>query len=89
VLPGGVEIENPRLATAIKPEDPMYVPDRIEFLDDRVILFSSVYTTPCVYRYMLRVITPGEFILPPIEASCMYDAGYASIHGEGRVSVTQ
>jgi len=88
VLPGGTEVENPRLATsAVAAADPESGPDRVEFLDDRVVLFTSVSREKRQFDYYLRATTVGDFTVPPIEASCMYDPGFASLSGGGRVEV--
>ena len=87
-LPAGLEVENPRLATSAGRERTA-LPDRVEFLDDRVVLFTSVSNKKRVFRYPLRVVTPGRFALPPIEASCMYDPSVASMHGMGTVVVEE
>ena len=85
-LPGGMEVENPRLATSARTgQAAAATPDHVEFLDDRVVLFCSAGTEEKVFRYSLRVISAGEFQLPPVQASCMYDAGVASLGEAGRV----
>lgn len=87
-LPGGMEVENPRLsgsADTSKHVDP----DRVEFRDDRVVIFSSAGREKTTFRYCLRAITAGSFVLPPIQASCMYDAAVASLHGSGRVEIAK
>lgn len=90
VLPGGTEVENPRLATsAVAAADPESGPDRVEFLDDRVVLFTSVGREKRQFDYYLRATTVGDFNAPPIEASCMYDPGFASLSGGGRVEIGQ
>jgi alpha-2-macroglobulin len=91
-LPGGMEVENPRLSNADAPADAAdakqeETPDRVEFRDDRVVLFASAGHQKLTLRYALRAITAGSFVLPPIQASCMYDAGVASVHGGGRVEI--
>ncbi len=103
-LSGGMEVENPRLATSARPGAARHSvghrrgrtqaarggsPDHVEFLDDRVVVFTSVGREPRTFKYALRVIAEGEFALPPIQASCMYDADYASVHGAGRVQVSR
>ena len=57
----------------------------MEFLDDRVVLFCSVGEKESMFRYALRVTTAGQFALPPIQASCMYDPAAASLGEGGRV----
>jgi uncharacterized protein YfaS (alpha-2-macroglobulin family) len=86
-LPGGTEVENTRLATSDRSESQTQ-PNRVEFQDDRVILFASAGRAPRTFRYSLRVISPGTFEIPPIQASCMYDPAYASVSdGSGRLEV--
>ena len=89
-LPAGLEVENPRLATsAINGQEGDAAPDHIEFLDDRVLLFCSAKAKTGVFKYALRATTAGEFTLPPIQASCMYDPTCASLGPAGRVTVKE
>lgn len=77
----------PRLATSADTGEPQEQPDHVEFLDDRVVLFCTAESTPRIYRYALRAITAGEFSLPPIQGSCMYDDSVASLGKAGRVTI--
>lgn len=87
-LAGSMEVENPRLATSAETGEPDGdFPDHIEFLDDRVVLFCTADSHKRTFRYALRVITAGEFALPPIQASCMYDPAIACLGKAGRVVV--
>ena len=92
-LPGGLAVENPRLATsaafepATRRRDERR-PDRVEFLDDRVLLFASAHPEPSTFSYSLRAVAAGEFLLPPAQASCMYDESQRSLGGIGKVIVT-
>ncbi|MHC4506403.1 MAG: alpha-2-macroglobulin family protein, partial [Planctomycetota bacterium] len=87
-LPGGMEVENPRLATSAHAgNDGARAADHVEFLDDRVVIFTSIGRHARTFRYCVRAITEGEFALPPVQASCMYDAAYASVNGAGRIKV--
>jgi len=87
-LAGGMEVENPRLATSARTgELEGDEPDHVEFLDDRVVLFCSAGQEPSTFRYALRVIAAGTFALPPIQASCMYDEAVACLGKPGRVTV--
>ncbi len=86
-LAAGLEVENPRLTDASAADaltggtqpPPTADPDRVEFRDDRVIIFASASAQPRVFRYALRAVTAGSFELPPVQASCMYDEQTASI----------
>ena len=87
-LGGGMEVENPRLATSAKSARAgKDRPDHVEFLDDRVVLFCSANGDKKVFKYSLRVTTAGEFDLPPIQASCMYDPTVACLGESGRVII--
>lgn len=87
-LPGGLEVENPRLATSVQTNLSVDErPDHVEFLDDRVVLFCTAGSKPKTYRYALRAITAGEFSLPPIQGSCMYDPAVACLGTAGHVTV--
>ncbi|MCE5325184.1 MAG: hypothetical protein LLG01_02095 [Planctomycetaceae bacterium] len=100
-LPGGFEVENPVLKTSaaavqasgIAPptgaESPTPPADHIEFRDDRVLIFTDVNAKPRTFTYTLRAITSGKFALPPVQASCMYDSGFASVHGAGAVEIAK
>jgi len=89
-LPGGMEVENPRLATSSGDADERFgIYGRTQFLDDRVVLFVSASRSESTYRYALRVVTPGSFALPPVQGSCMYDATVTSVHGASRVEVSR
>lgn len=87
-LAGGMEVENPRLATSAQglpsEED---APDRVEFLDDRVVIFCTADSRPRTFRYALRAITAGDFALPPIQGSCMYDESVACVGEAARVTI--
>jgi alpha-2-macroglobulin len=86
-LSAGFEIENPRLASSATSDEPMPQPDRVQFLDDRVLLFARAEGEPRTYRYHLRAVTAGSFVLPPVEASCMYDGTLASLQTGGRIEI--
>jgi len=88
ILPGGLEVENPRLDTsssaARRSGDQA---DHVEFLDDRVVLFCGAAGRERCFRYSLRAVTAGVFDLAPIQASCMYDPAIASMGSGGRVVI--
>ncbi|MBL7186098.1 MAG: hypothetical protein ISS70_07210 [Phycisphaerae bacterium] len=87
-LPGGMEVENPRLATSAESNHSQSNrPDHVEFLDDRVVLFCTADKTRKNFEYALRVTTAGKFALPPIQASCMYEPNVASLGPEGQLTI--
>ena len=94
-LPGGFAVENPRLATSavrasgrsigLKPSSRA---ERAEFLDDRVVLFATAKPSSQVFRYAIRAVSGGQFLAPPIQASCMYDEARHSLGESGVVKVS-
>jgi uncharacterized protein YfaS (alpha-2-macroglobulin family) len=92
-LPAGFEVENPHLSTSVKTEPVAgaehheSIAEHLEFLDDRVVLFTKSQQYQQTFHYSIRAITTGRFVAPPIQASCMYDEGISSIHGGGIVEV--
>ncbi|OGH57377.1 MAG: hypothetical protein A3G34_04255 [Candidatus Lindowbacteria bacterium RIFCSPLOWO2_12_FULL_62_27] len=94
LLPAGFEIENPRLATAAKhgleglPDiDDPFREDYLEMRDDRLALFGTVHRHGGAFRYLVRAVTPGDFVLPHILAECMYDPSRFARSGAGRIAV--
>jgi uncharacterized protein YfaS (alpha-2-macroglobulin family) len=85
-LPAGMEIENPRLSTSDQSASGAEA-DHVQFLDDRVVVFGKATPRGQTFRYALRAITDGDFTLPPIQASCMYNESISSIHGAGQIRV--
>ncbi len=77
LLPSGLEIENPRLATT---ETLSWVSDATrstrytDLRDDRALLFVDLPANSWQTFYiLLRAVTPGKFRLPPVHAEAMYD----------------
>ena len=93
LLPACFEIENPRLASTEKVawiRNESFEPDHVDMRDDRLLLFTDLPNTKDLYyRYAVRAVTKGEFELPPISASCMYDPSIVSVNGQGKVKVAE
>ncbi len=104
LLPAGLEIENPRIATSDwqpvdspqtlvdsrghRREAQLVEPDHVEMRDDRLLLFAVPPVNHVgVYRYVVRAVTRGEFVLPAVAAECMYDPSWSSVSGQGTVRV--
>lgn len=91
LLPAGLEIENAQMAKAgtlpwIKPDEADWVLHR-EVRDDRLLLFSKDFSEKKRFHYAARVVSPGEFVLPQVTASAMYEPDTFSRHGLGRLTV--
>ena len=94
LLPGGLEIENPRIATKTDIDwisESCLTPDYMDMRSDRLIIFfnTSGSDSEHVFRYLVRAVTPGTFILPPVEGACMYDPNVYSLAGDGVITVSQ
>ena len=91
LLPACFEIENPRISTRETVEwigKDIFDPDHIDIRDDRLLLFTDLPEKGELhYRYIVRAVTKGEFVLPPISATCMYDPSILSVHGQGKTRV--
>jgi hypothetical protein len=91
LLPSCFEIENPRLQTtgrlAFMPSS-SYTPQYVDIRDDRLLLFSDLQPKErFVYYYSIRVISRGEFSVPPTAAECMYDPTIAGAGSSGNIKV--
>jgi alpha-2-macroglobulin len=76
LLPGGFEVDNPRLASRGRLGfDPpcSFNPAYQDFRDDRVILFSEQVDGDLEFSYSVRAVTPGKFLVPGLLAEAMYD----------------
>ena len=63
---------------------------RTEARDDRMVAFVNLYPNPPgkrIFRYAARAVTQGEFVLPSVQASCMYDPEVQARASAGRVKV--
>ncbi|MDF1839139.1 MAG: hypothetical protein P1V35_14825, partial [Planctomycetota bacterium] len=87
-LPAGLEVENPRLSNSAQVVGQVSSrADRVEFREDRVVIFASARRSAATFRYNLRATLAGEYAVPPIQASSMYDPGYGSLGAPGSLSV--
>lgn len=93
MLPAGLEIENPRLATSaqipwIQKSD--FAASYMDIRDDRLLLYVNLQANkPAVFYYGLRAVTRGDFLLPPVSAEAMYDPTYTSIQSSGMIKVVE
>lgn len=94
LLPGGLEVENPRLsATGTAGVDEgngsesapgMYV----DLREDRLLVFfDTIAKSPITYSYSMRAVSKGTFVLPPLAAEAMYAPEFNAITPSGTVVV--
>jgi uncharacterized protein YfaS (alpha-2-macroglobulin family) len=93
LLPAGLEVENPRLATTerlpwMEKEDETS-PAYTDLRDDRVLLFTDLPDDKWhVFYALLRAVTPGAFTLPPPQAEAMYAPDLRASGELSRLTVT-
>ncbi|WP_027180308.1 alpha-2-macroglobulin family protein [Maridesulfovibrio bastinii] len=78
LLPTGLEVENSKLASR---EDLKWVEnskvkaDYVDLRDDRVLVFTSLPKGKTDTQVvLLRAVTAGKFVIPPVQAESMYDS---------------
>ncbi len=93
LLPACFEIDNPRLQTTGRVDitsEPNYYASYTDIRDDRLLLFVNLRPgDKFTYKYALRAVSSGEFMVPPIAGECMYDPTIASAASSGFISVNE
>jgi uncharacterized protein YfaS (alpha-2-macroglobulin family) len=76
LLPAGLEVENPRLATTERLDwmgEGKTMGGHQDLRDDRILVFTDLKDGDWRERYaVLRAVTPGTFACPPVQAEAMY-----------------
>lgn len=78
LLPAGLEVENPRLATTerlpwMEAAQEETTPAYLDLRDDRTLTFTDLPDDKWHVTYaLLRAVTPGSFTVPPAQAEAMY-----------------
>lgn len=90
LLPGGLEVENPRLNTAAAETGDEAGGDLfIDLREDRLLVFFDRLEADKkrTFSYSLRAVSKGVFLLPPLAADAMYDPELSAITGSGTVTI--
>lgn len=76
LLPSGFEVENPRLKTTETlswATGDSVEPEYLDIRDDRILIFTDLPDAKWYNYYaLLRVVNPGTFTVPPVQAEAMY-----------------
>lgn len=85
LLPGGFEMDlsEPVSSDASLREGGL-IADRRE---DRMILFAALGSEPSTFRYRIRAVNRGTYVLPPVQAEAMYNRGVHAYASGGTVIV--
>lgn len=89
LLPGGLEMENPRLKgnAASDDDDKDSYGMFLDIREDRLLLFYDRVHAKRTYSYSLRAVSTGEFALPPLAADAMYASGFSAVTPSGVLTV--
>ncbi|QLA20145.1 alpha-2-macroglobulin family protein [Desulfolutivibrio sulfoxidireducens] len=92
LLPTGIEVENPRLATTEKlpwmTADDLET-DYVDYRGDRINVFADLPDEKWRTQYSLvRAVTPGTFTVPPPQAEAMYDPSIVATGLMGKITVS-
>lgn len=91
MLPAGLEIENPRLGSRHNMSwigNKSVVPDYMDIRDDRLNIYLNLnWKGTTEFYYVLRAVTAGKFVLPPVQAEAMYDPFKSSVANSGQIRV--
>ena len=95
VLPGGLEVDNPRLQELqdSRPQDSgassgYYAWNcRLDLRDDRLILIADYLAAPLEYTFTMRAVSKGTFIMPPVAGEGMYAPFIRSLSKSGVIVV--
>ena len=65
--------------------------DHVEFRDDRVLLFSGDLKRGATYtwHYSARAVSAGEYVVPAVQASAMYDPRILARGAPSRITVVK
>ncbi|MGH2342630.1 alpha-2-macroglobulin family protein [Segnochrobactraceae bacterium EtOH-i3] len=96
LLPAGFEIENPALVrsgdlAAFPWLTADFQPEHVEFRDDRFALAfneTDAMLTGLTVAYMVRAVTPGDFVRPGASLEDMYDPDRIARGPAGHLTVT-
>jgi uncharacterized protein YfaS (alpha-2-macroglobulin family) len=85
LLPAGLEVENPRLATT---EGDRIEAAHLDVRDDRILVFLDLRDLKWhTYDALLRAVSPGVFRLPPVQAEAMYDPQVRATGPRGELEI--
>ncbi|MCP4835184.1 MAG: hypothetical protein GY895_10525 [Phycisphaera sp.] len=87
VLPGGMEFELPALITSASTATDLDSVDHAEFRDDRLLAFATAETNVKRFRYALRAVVPGTWLVPGTKGEAMYDDTLFSRSPSGTVEI--
>ena len=89
LLPAGLEVENGRLATAVRDDaGPASFGGRAEVRDDRMVIVGRIGSDGRARAtYLARAVTPGVYVVPPPRAEAMYDLDTNATGRGGRLTV--
>ncbi|MCD6505407.1 hypothetical protein J7M22_02160 [Candidatus Poribacteria bacterium] len=90
-LPAGFEVENPRLpGTAdrrLSVKGRKFTPEYVDYRDERIQAFGTLRAGETHYVYVIRAVTLGRFMLPPVKVTVMYNPEIRAASPVGSIEV--
>ena len=94
VLPGGLEVDNPRLQDLQNLPAPTtndYMAYawgcRLDLRDDRLILIAGYLNSATTYTFTMRAVSKGTFVMPPVAGEGMYAPFISALGKAGTIIV--
>jgi uncharacterized protein YfaS (alpha-2-macroglobulin family) len=89
-IPAGFEIENPRIGREHPINwlgKPTFIPEYTDIRDDRLMIFGNYNKKQGFFYYIIRAVSKGDFVLPPVHGELMYSPEKRSLNNKGRFIV--
>ncbi len=86
-IPAGFEIENPRIGREHPINwlgKPSFIPEYTDIRDDRLMIFGNYNAKQGFFYYVIRAVSKGDFVLPPVKGELMYSPMKRSLNNKGR-----
>ncbi len=86
-IPAGFEIENPRIGREHPLSwigKPSFDPEYTDIRDDRLMIFGSMNKKQGFFYYIIRAVSKGDYVLPPVKGELMYSPMKRSLNNKGR-----
>ncbi|HID56432.1 TPA: hypothetical protein EYP37_07870 [Candidatus Poribacteria bacterium] len=90
-LPAGFEVENPRLPGTVERrlsiKGEKFMPEYVDYRDERIQAFGTLRSGETSYIYVVRAVTQGKFMLPPVRVTVMYNPEIRAASSVGAIDV--
>jgi uncharacterized protein YfaS (alpha-2-macroglobulin family) len=93
LLPGALELQNDAMGElqrdTYSSSYGSHLFDYVDVREDRVIFYATVSKSTKTISYRARVVSKGEFVIPPAYAASMYDPVFRGNTGHGNMVIAE